>query len=942
MNSDELLNIPFDQYQRYRVLKDIAEIIKNQTGNHDLKILDVGGHSITMDGKPWLPVKEFLPEDKTSVVDIPACSISPYIRGSGDKLPFKKDSFDIVTCQDVLEHIPQNARKAFLENLLKTSRRFLILGGPLYSENTVLAEKILFEYIYKTMKGAHHQLKEHIDNGLPKSEEIEGWLTNNQIRYCKIPSGYLNNWLLMNMVKVYIASLPESITLHAMIDRFFNLNFYESDQREPAYRYIFLIDKKGTDDVLNQINSIFHERNQKYKHISLEHVDFSQLQLFLNLDNLETKRKLSELKEREKEFQRRSQIQIQDLTKSAKEKEVHIENLTKILDEIQNSKIWRVLNILRKSNKGVKLLLSKGFGAVLQKIKLKYKYGYKTAKEFVAYEYEQWIKNHSITLKDIKKIQKKVVRFKYKPTISIIMPVYNVEKIWLEKAIDSVLNQIYPNWELCIADDCSTKGHVKEVLESYKNKDLRIKVKYLLHNQGIALASNEAIPLAIGEFIGLLDNDDELAPNALFEVVKLLQTHPNADMIYSDEDKITQEGKRCNPFFKPGWSPDLFLSQMYTCHFGVYRKRHIDEIGGFRKGFDGSQDYDLILRLTEKTNEIFHIPKILYHWRAIPGSTAEEYSAKAADNASLKALTDALRRRSIKGSVEKGTYNSLFRVKREILTNPRVSIIIPTKDQVELLKDCVESILSKTDYRNYEIVIVENNSIQKNTMEYLNKLAIENKNIKVLHYTRQFNFSAINNYAVSKVDSEIVLFLNNDMEVKSSEWLSAMVEHIQRKEVGAVGAKLLFPNDSIQHAGVILGIGSVAGHAFKGLQSNINQSYFGHADAIRNYSAATGACLMIRKSVFEAIGGFDEVNLPIAFNDIDLCLRLRERGYLIVYTPYAVLYHYESASRGYGLGPDPEAYYMIKKWGPMLYNDPYYNPNLTLLREDFGIRVETE
>ncbi len=938
MNIDELLNIPFDQYQRYRVLEDIVEIVKGQTGNRTLKILDVGGHSITMEGKPWLPVKEFLPEDKTSVVDIPVCNIPAYIRGSGDKLPFKKDSFDIVTCQDVLEHIPQNARKTFLENLLKTSRRFLILGGPLYSENTVLAEKILFEYIYKTMKGAHHQLKEHIDNGLPKSEEIEGWLTNNQIRYCKIPSGYLNNWLLMNMVKVYIASLPESITLHAMIDRFFNLNFYESDQREPAYRYIFLIDKKGTDDVLNQINSIFHERSQKYKYMTIEKTDLSQLQLFFNMENLKSRRELREVRERERELQKINQIQMQEFKKAISDKDVHIENLTKILDEIQSSKIWQVLNILRKSNKGVKLLLAEGPGAVLKKAKLKYKYGYKSVKELLV-EYGQWLKKNSLTPKDIKKMKKEIGHFQYKPTISIIMPIYNVDKPWLEKAIDSVLNQIYPNWELCIADDCSTKGHVKEVLESYKNKDLRIKVKYLLHNQGIALASNEAISLAIGEFIGLLDNDDELAPNALFEVVKLLQTHPNADMIYSDEDKITQEGKRCNPFFKPGWSPDLFLSQMYTCHFGVYRKRHIDEIGGFRKGFDGSQDYDLILRLTEKTNEIFHIPKILYHWRAIPGSTAEEYSAKASDNASLKALTDALRRRSIKGSVEKGTYNSLFRVKRKILTNPRVSIIIPTKDQVELLKDCVESILNKTDYQNYEIVIVDNNSTHKNTIEYFAKL-IENRRIKLLPYVKPFNFSAINNYAVSKVDSEVVIFLNNDMEVKSSEWLSAMVEHIQRKEVGAVGAKLLFPDDTIQHAGVILGIGGVAGHAFKSLQSNINQSYFGHADAIRNYSAVTGACLMIRKNVFEEIGGFDEINLPIAFNDIDLCLRLRERGYLIVYTPYAVLYHYESASRGYGVGPDPEADYMIRRWNNILYNDPYYNINLTLQRENFNIRLE--
>ncbi|MBI4378642.1 MAG: glycosyltransferase family 2 protein [Nitrospinae bacterium] len=942
MNSNELLNIPFDQYQRYRVLKDIVGIIKNQIENRPLKILDVGGHSMTMDGKPWLPIKSFLSDDKIWVLDVPQSLLSGYIRGSGNHLPFKRLSFQIISCQDVLEHIPKEMREPFLENLSDMSSRFIILGGPLYSENTVLAERILFEYIYKTMKGAHHQLREHLENGLPRSEEIEEWLTSKQMRYCKIPSGYLNNWLLMNLVKVYIASLPESLNIHTMIDRFFNLNFYESDQREPAYRYVYIIDKNGKDDTLDRIHSIFYKQSQKYKHMSLEKTDLSQFQLFFNLDNLETKRKLRELQEKEIQLQRRNQIQVQELKKAIKEKDVHIENLTKILDEIQGSKVWRALNILRKSNKGLKLLLNEGFGVVLQKIKLKYKFGYKTAQEFVSYEYEQWIKNHSVTVNDVKKIQKKIGRFKYKPTISIIMPVFNVDKVWLEKAIDSVLNQIYPSWELCIADDCSTKSHIREVLEYYKNRDSRIKIKYLTRNQGISLASNEAISLVTGEFIGLLDHDDELALDALYEVVKLLQEYPDADMIYSDEDKITSEGKRFNPFFKPDWSPDLFLSQMYTCHFGIYRKKLVDEIGGFKEGFDGSQDYDLVLRLTEKTDKIFHIPKMLYHWRTIPGSTAAEYSAKASDNASLRALSEALSRRSIRGNVEKGTYNSLFRVKRSLLVKPKISIIIPTKDQIEMLKDCVESILNKTDYQNYEIVIVENNSIQKDTIEYLDKLEIENRNIKVFHYARRFNFSAINNYAMGKIDSEVAVFLNNDIEVKSSEWLSAMVEHIQRKEVGAVGAKLLFPNDSIQHAGVILGIGGVAGHAFKGLHNNINQSYFGHADAIRNYSAVTGACLMIRKGIFEEIGGFDEVNLPIAFNDIDLCLRLRERGYLIIYTPYAVLYHYESSSRGYGVGPDPEAGYMIKKWKHKLYNDPYYNINLTLQREDFGIRTEVE
>jgi glycosyltransferase involved in cell wall biosynthesis len=564
--------------------------------------------------------------------------------------------------------------------------------------------------------------------------------------------------------------------------------------------------------------------------------------------------------------------------------------------------------------------------------------------------YSIYLKQHPLTEYDLNKMKVDLNTLEYSPKISIITPVYNVDNIWLEKAITSVINQIYENWELCLVDDASTESHIRETLEKYQKTDSRIKVKYLIENEGISGASNKALSLATGEFAGFLDHDDEFSVNALFEVVKLLNEHPDADMIYSDEDHIDSKEKLINPHFKPDWSPDMFLSSMYTCHFGVYRRQLIDNIGGFRKGFEGSQDYDLVLRLTEKTDRIYHIPKILYHWRKTPGSTAARYQAKGyADTNAIKALEDSLKRRNIKGEVLSGKFPGLFRIRRKIDGNPEVSIIIPTKDRSDILRKCLESIKKKTIYKNYEIIIVDNNSKDGHTKNYL-EMTRKAHNIRILKYEYPFNFSAINNYAARNSNSEYLLFLNNDIEVISPEWLSAMLEHAQRREVGAVGCKLIYPNNTIQHAGVILGITGtpglpgVAGHSHKHLP-NESRGYFHRPHMIQNFSAVTAACMMVRKDVFEEVGGFEE-KLGIAFNDVDLCLKIRQKGYLIVYTPYAELYHHESLSRGYEDNLEKqkrfsgEVRYMGEKWGKIIdQGDPYYNPNLSLEHEDFRIRI---
>lgn len=588
-----------------------------------------------------------------------------------------------------------------------------------------------------------------------------------------------------------------------------------------------------------------------------------------------------------------------------------------------------ILGVIQKSKTALKILFGEGPSALWRVTLMR-------NRDPLQYQFDRWLKHNTLTDEDIERLRAEAAALKFRPVISILTPVYNVDKIWLDKAIESVRAQVYPEWELCLADDASTESHVRETLEYYAALDPRIKVTFLEENQGISGASNAALALAGGEFVGLLDNDDELTPDALYEVAKLLGEHPDADMVYSDEDKLDMEGGRLEPFFKPDWNPDQFFCHMYTCHFGVYRREIVERIGGFRIGFEGSQDYDLVLRLIEETGNIFHIPKILYHWRKIPGSTAERYDVKDSDKPSLMAIEEAVIRRNPDATVEKGLRPGTFRVRAPISGDPLVSIIIPTKDNAALLKACVESVIAGADYPNYEILVVDNMSREPDTKAYLRSLEGRER-CRVIPYAAPFNFAAINNEAAREARGDFLLFLNNDTEVMSGEWLVPMLEFAQRPDVGAVGARLLYRDNAIQHAGIILGVGGIANHAFYNFPPG-REPYFGLTDVIRDCSAVTGACMMVRRQVFEELGGFDEANCPIAFNDVDLCLRMREKGYLVVYTPYAVLYHHESVSRG--KKKDPEGKYMLKRWGTLIENDPYYNPNFSRERFDFSLEFK--
>lgn len=591
-----------------------------------------------------------------------------------------------------------------------------------------------------------------------------------------------------------------------------------------------------------------------------------------------------------------------------------------------------ILNIILKS---LKILFQQGLDALIAKIVDKIK---------TCYQYKRYLENlNKVEESEIEK-EKVAKAFKYRPKVSIIVPVYNTNEKWLRLCIESVLRQVYDNWELCIVDGGSTERHIRRVLEEYAKQDARITVKFLTENKGIAGNSNEAFGIANGEFVGFLDHDDELASSALYEVVKLLQKDQDIDFIYSDEDKISLSGKRLDPHFKPDWSPDTLYSCNYISHFSVIRKSIIEELGGFREGYDGSQDYDLFLRVVERTQKIAHIPKVLYHWRMVPRSAASSSNAKPyAYIAAKKAIKNSLNRRKVEAEVFNGPSAGFYRVKYKINGNPKVSIIIPTSDEVKILQRCIQSILGKTKYDNYEIFIVDNLSAQLATFKYYDEVK-SNPKIRIIKYDETYNFSKINNYAVSQVDSEYIIFLNNDTEIISWEWLTAMLEHVQREEVGIAGALLYYPNNTIQHAGVIIGINGVAGYSFRNFLSK-DPGYFNRARIVQNVSAVSGACMMIKKSVFEKVGGFDDF-FNIAFSDIDLCLKAREKCYLIVYTPYAKLYHYESIRKDYEDTPEKKVMfekdieYFKKKWKDVLAKgDPYYNPNLTLDKEDFSLRI---
>ena len=559
--------------------------------------------------------------------------------------------------------------------------------------------------------------------------------------------------------------------------------------------------------------------------------------------------------------------------------------------------------------------------------------------------YQKWIIRHLPGNKELEKQRRE--KFDYQPKISIVVPLYKTPEKYLLQLVESVKAQTYPNWELCLSDGSGENSPLTSFLKSLEAGDERIKVAYNEQALQISENTNAGIEIATGAYIAFADHDDELTPHALFECVKALNKDRKIRLIYSDEDKMSMDGhKFFQPHFKPDYNPDLLCTVNYICHLFVVQREILDQVGTFRKEFDGAQDYDFIFRCVEAVDpsEIYHVTKILYHWRCHEDSTAENPESKTyAFEAGKRAIEEHYHRTGIRAEVYQGEFLGLYRTRFLRDYDPLISIIIPNKDHIEDLKRCMDSIDQKSSYKNYEYIIVENNSTDEKTFQYYKNLEEENPKAHVVYWDKEFNYSAINNYGATFAKGEYILLLNNDTEIINETCLEELLGYCMRSDVGAVGARMYYEDDTIQHAGVVIGFGGIAGHCFV-LQPRGTTGYCHRIICAQDYSAVTAACMLVKKSAFDEVGGLTE-ELAVAFNDIDFCMKLREAGYLIVYNPYAELYHYESKSRGLEDTPEKVARFnkemqiFERRWSDILRNgDPYYNPNLTLKSQDFSLR----
>ena len=556
--------------------------------------------------------------------------------------------------------------------------------------------------------------------------------------------------------------------------------------------------------------------------------------------------------------------------------------------------------------------------------------------------YGPWFEKHKPSAEELERQRKK--KWKNPPLISVAVPAYRTPPGFLEQMILSVKEQTYPHWELCIVNASRGEDGMEQVLGRYAGGDERIRVKNLEENLGIAGNTNEALVMARGEFVGLLDHDDLLAPQALFRIAEALTADPQADAVYTDEDKVTTDlSEHFQPHFKPDFNLDLLRSNNYITHFFVVRTRLASEAGGFRKEFDGAQDYDFIFRCTEEAKKVLHVPEVLYHWRTHKASTADNPASKMyAFEAGKRAIEAHLARCGQEGTVSLRKDLGFYRVEYPVQGEPLVSILIPNRDQKETLEKCLNSIWEKSTYKNYEILIVENNSSSPEIFNYYREIE-KRPGVRILTWKEGFNYSAINNFGEKSAAGDYLLFLNNDVEVINPGWIEELLGNCQRKEVGIVGAKLYYPDDTIQHAGTVIGIGGIAGHAFLNMPRS-RTGYLHKASLQMDLSAVTAACMMMKRQVFKQLGGFEE-RLSVAFNDVDLCLRTEQAGYLVVYNPEVELYHYESKSRGAEDSEEKvrrfqeEIEFMRCRWMDLLKKgDPYYNRNLTLSKWNYSLR----
>ena len=570
---------------------------------------------------------------------------------------------------------------------------------------------------------------------------------------------------------------------------------------------------------------------------------------------------------------------------------------------------------------------------------------HKEKKEGLEPDYDLWIRNRMVHGKEARAQQKAAENFADRPLFSVVIPLYNTPKPFLKEIVDSVLQQTYPDVELCLADGSSDPS-VREFLKKHYAADKRLRYRKLKENRGISENTNEALRMAKGDFIVFADHDDVLERSAFFEMAKAVNQDPKIDVIYTDEDKVNRSGTAYfGPHFKPDYNRELLCCNNYICHLFALRRDLLKKVGLLNREYDGAQDYDFVLRCCEPAERIHHIPRVLYHWRTHQDSTAENPESKRyAFTAGCRAVQAHYDRLGIRATVHEGAYPGLYETDYEIIGEPLISILIPNKDHLADLTKCIDSIERLSDYKNYEYIIIENNSTEPETFEGYKKLEAENAKIHVVYYKGDFNYSAINNFGAAHAKGDYFLLLNNDTELIREDDLRQLLGVCQRKDVGIVGARLYYEDDTIQHAGVVLGFGGIAGHAFIG-QSRSDNGYFSQIICMRDYSAVTAACMMVKAAVYREVGGLSE-HLKVAFNDIDFCMKVREKGYLVVYNPRAELYHYESKSRGLENTQEKierfngEVAQFLSRWGDQVKaGDPYYNPNLSLDKADFSLKL---
>lgn len=999
---DKLTGLAFDLLERYGLLRHAAPFFARESVPRVLDVGGATPplwEGFTTLAGEWLPGAFAVAADP-----LPGRGLRPYVRARARALPFPDASFDLVASFDMLEHLPEEERAPSLREMLRVTRDGLLVLYPYDSPANRTVEKLLLDFVAARFHTAIPQLEEHRAMGLPDRAQVESFLASTGCAVVPFTQGNADVWLLMMMAQHSLRLSGQGALVESLNRRFnagAAANDWAEPAYRAGALVSKRRTASELEDLLGRFRDPRGETTQpaailplcqlllggapqaagaapgkgvEQRLDSLERrLDFLSHRVSAILES-RTWRTLCDLGARAARLGRklpgagdRLQLVCDEpvagdptpwsglaavkgwaLARSGvKSVEIQVDGAPPQLAHLGGPRpdVARLhpdvkdaarsgfsLHIDSASlENGPHNLRIRAVSAAGQVRELEIPVHVLQERTFES-DYHRWIEQYE---KDAA-----VALAGPQPLISVLTPVHDPAPSVLKSAIASVRAQRYENWELCLADDASTSPEVAAVLREASRQDPRIRVTRLERSGGVSAATNAALAMAQGEYVALLDHDDELASHALLRMAEAVSREPQAALYYSDEDLLDSLGRRHSPFFKPDWSPDLLLSENYICHLLMAPATLVREAGGFRSEYDGSQDYDLILRLTRLGRPIVHVPEVLYHWREGAGSAALEPTSKSyAIDAARRALEDHLRAAGVQARVVEGVAPGRWRVRYPIPENAGVSVLIASGGKVDVLRRNLDALASRTDYRDFEVVVIDN-SRGPEIERLVRRWRGDGVEARLLDMRgRSFNYSALHNEAVKSCRRPLLLFLNDDTEALDPGWLTALVELAVRPEVGAAGAKLLYPDGRIQHAGVALGVYGVAGHSFRGLDGR-RQHYFDFPDVIRNVSAVTAACLMLRRSVFEEAGGFDERALAVAFNDIDLCLRIGRRGYRVLYTPYALLTHYEAFSKNErDVTPHAaEVATMETRWGGILANDPFYSPNLSRETEAYLCR----